>query len=107
MGEDNPFAGLVIEDEPERRKRRPVGPLMAGLIAAVLATYFEGSTGAIAAVVAVGSWWVYKFWPRPPAPIAPEAQAFVDHLEGVRPDEIDAVPGTKPGAGGGIEEIRL
>jgi hypothetical protein len=37
----------------------------------------------------------------------PEAQAFIDQLEGVRPDEIDLIPPAKPGSGADILDIRL
>jgi hypothetical protein len=99
--------GVIIPDEPARPKRRPAGPLLAGSIAIALATRIAGGVGLVAAVCAVGSWWVYKFWPRPWVANEPEAQAFIDQLEGVRPDEIDLIPPAKPGSGADILDIRL
>jgi hypothetical protein len=103
---DAPLGKLIISDDPKRR-RRVVGPLLAGLIAAVLATALVGSYGLVGSLLAVGSWWTYKFWPRRPAPEAPEARAFIDRLEGIRPDEIDAIPVAKPNSGEAIEDILL
>ncbi len=77
------------------------------MIAAILATYLVGAYGLVGSLLAVGSWWIFKFWPRPPAPEAPEARAFIDQLEGIRPDEIDAIPAAKPGPGGAIDDILL
>ena len=65
-----------------RRKRLPATtPIMAGIAAIALATLFLGAFGLVAASLAVGSWWAYKFWPRPPAPDPPEARAFLRSME--------------------------
>jgi hypothetical protein len=103
---ENPL-GVVIPEEPLGPKRRSVGPLMAGLIAIALAMRLYGLIGMIAAVFAVGSWWVYKYWPSPWAAGEPESQAFIDRLEGLKPDEIDAIPPEKPGPGGDILDIQI
>ena len=58
-----------------------MGPIPAGLVAVVLATLFMGVIGLLAAILGVGSWWVYKFWPRPPASDDPGARAFLQQME--------------------------
>lgn len=89
MSDDNPYRAPVSAITPEeRRRRRPIGPILAGLVAMILATIWAGSFGLLASVLAVSSWWAYKFWPRPAAPVAPEARDFLRRLEGAGPGEV-------------------
>jgi hypothetical protein len=51
------------------------------VIAIALAALFLGGPGLIAAFLGVGSWWIYKLWPRGAWADDPQAQAFLS-----RPD---------------------
>jgi hypothetical protein len=96
MSEDNPYRPPVAPiGTEEPRGRRPLGPVLAGLVAIVLATFLLGGTGLIASLLGVGSWWVYKFWPRPAAPDSPEARAYLQQLEGW-PSQGNAAAGSDP-----------
>jgi hypothetical protein len=83
MSDDNPYRAPSAEfGRRERSKRHSLGPVAASLFAIVLATAFNGGIGLLASVIAVGSWWAYKFRPRPTASEAPEARDFLRRLEG-------------------------
>ena len=84
MNEDNPFRAPTAVDPPEPRGPRQMGPVLAGLIAIVVATLLLGLGGLLISIVSVGSWWVHKFWPRPPAPDDAGAREFLQKLESSR-----------------------
>lgn len=106
MSGDGPSPSPVTSTRPGP-KRCAAGPLLSGMIAAAVATFLMGSIDLFAAIVAVSSWWTYKFWPHPAAQIQPEAQAFIDRLDGVRPDEIDLPPPGGASSGDVFRDFRL
>jgi hypothetical protein len=81
MSEGNPYRPPTAVDPAEPRKHRHMGPILAGLIAIVVATFLLGGLGTLAGIMGVGSWWVYKFWPRSAAPEDEGAREFLQKLE--------------------------
>ena len=81
MSDDNPYRAPAAAG-PKQDRRRPLGPVLSGLVAIVLATILAGGTGLLASLAAVGSWWAYKFWLRPAAPEVPGARDYLQRLEG-------------------------
>jgi hypothetical protein len=63
---------------------------VSGLVAIVLATIVSRGGLLIPAILGVGSWWVYKFWPRKPASADVGARAFLERLEhsGTKEDDV-------------------
>lgn len=91
MIDANPYHAPTALIEPnKRRRRRPLGPILAGLAAMILATLLMGVVGLLTSLFAVVSWWAYKFRPTPPAPEVPEARAFLQQLEEVSRGEDPA-----------------
>jgi hypothetical protein len=84
-------------DSP-RRRRRALGPIAAGLVAIFCATLWVGGMGLLTSIVVVGSWWAYKFWPRPPAPETPGARVFLQELEMRSASEVAEVAAAQPQA---------
>jgi hypothetical protein len=81
MSDDNPYSPPQVADLQPPQRRRPFGPILAGSVAIVLVTLLVGPLGFVAAFLGVGSWWVYKFWPRQPISVDPETQSFLERLE--------------------------
>jgi hypothetical protein len=110
MGDDNPFRTRA-PSPPGERRRRPLGPVAVGVVAIVLATVLMKGTGLLASLLAVGSWWAFKFRPRPMAPDVPEARGFLQRVEESPPDraaaaESDRPPPSEP-AGDFLGDLRL
>jgi len=88
MGDDNPYrAPSAPLTSPVRRQSRPLGPILTGIVAIVVATFLLwsfglGTFGLIPSLLGVGSWWVYKFMPRPLAPETEGARQFLRDQEG-------------------------
>lgn len=61
--------------------RKYAGPIGGGLVAILVATILSRGGLLIPAVLGVGSWWAYKFWPRKPQEDDPRARAFLERLE--------------------------
>jgi hypothetical protein len=100
MSEDNPYRAPTAPFEPdERRGPRPVGPWIVALVAVVLATLMAGLLGLLGALVGIGSWLVFRFWPRPPAPDVPELRAYLDRLEAWTPQGGMTAASDAPGPG--------
>ena len=81
MSTENPFSPPQATDNIVRPKRRTIGPILAGLVAIAVATFLMGLGGLFCALLGVGSWWVYKFRPRPPAMEDPGARDFLRRME--------------------------
>jgi hypothetical protein len=97
MSDDNPYrAPAAAVERIERRKRRPLGPISAGVVAIVLATVFLGGIGLLASIFAVGSWWAYRFWPRSAPPEDPGVRAYLLRLEESAPGEVNPAMSGKP-----------
>jgi hypothetical protein len=90
MTTENPYHPPRVNDAVERPKPHAMGPILGGLVAIVLATLLMGVLGLLAALLGVGSWWAYKFWPRPPAVDDPGARAFLQQME-TSPEVADAI----------------
>jgi hypothetical protein len=87
-----------------------VDPLLAGVIAIALAALFLGGPGLIAAILGVGSWWIYKLWPRRTSADDLHAQAYLSRLDfptldaAAQNSEADREANSGPDA---LGEIRL
>jgi hypothetical protein len=81
MSDENPYRPPAVSDPVLRPKRRHLGPIAAGVIAIVVATILTRGEALIPAILGVGSWWLFKFWPRKSAPDDPSARAFLERLE--------------------------
>jgi hypothetical protein len=79
-----------------------MGTIVFGIVAIVAATFLLGPIGLVIAILSVGSWWVHKFWPRPPAPAVPEAQDFLQSLE-----NTSSEPGSAERSADPLREIQL
>jgi hypothetical protein len=66
---------------PVRPRRTHVGPVLSGLIAITVATILSRGGLLIPAILGVGSWWLYKFWPRKTAPDDVGVRTFLEQLE--------------------------
>jgi hypothetical protein len=82
----------MINENPYRPPEAPIarggGPLrsapaiiLQGLIAVVLATLLMGLGGLFCSILGVGSWWLYKFWPKRPLADDDQARAYLQKLE--------------------------
>jgi hypothetical protein len=97
MDNENPYRAPSTAEPPARHARRPLGPIAAGLVAIALGTIWAGGIGLLASSFAVGSWWLYKFWPRPTTPEDAGARAYLQKLESppreeVAPAEVSGPP---------------
>jgi len=81
MNDDNPFRPPAVSEPGLRSLRSPAGAILSGLIAIGLATFLMGPLGLIAALLGVGSWWAYRFRPKPPVPDVPAARDYLERLE--------------------------
>ena len=81
MIDENPYSPPISNDPPPRPKPSLVGPILSGLIAIVLATIVTRGSTFFVAILGVGWWWVYKFWPRKAPPDDAGARKFLERLE--------------------------
>jgi len=97
--DDNPYrAPGAPLNSPDRRQSRPLGPILSGVVAIIVTVFLLGPFGLIPSLLGVGSWWVYKFKPRPWAPETEGARHFLRDLEG-SPAGGDGATGPGPAAG--------
>jgi hypothetical protein len=82
---ENPYSPPLTEIDPPRPIRSVVRTILSGLIAIVIATVLSRGGLLIPAVLGVGSWWLYKFWPRKSAPEDATVMAFLERLENAQP----------------------
>jgi len=90
VNEHNPYRPPAVTEWGRRSVRRPLGAILSGLVAIGLATFLMGPLGLIAALLGVGSWWAYKFRPRPAVPDVPAATDYLERLEEGR--SVEAAP---------------
>jgi hypothetical protein len=81
MSDENPYSPPLSNELPVRPRRTHVGPVLSGLIAIVIATILSRGRLLIPAILGVGSWWLYKFWPRKIAPDDVGVRTFLEQLE--------------------------
>jgi hypothetical protein len=81
MGDENPYSPPLSNELPVRPRRIHVGPILSGLLAIVIATILSRGGLLIPAILGVGSWWLYKFWPRKIAPDDVGVRTFLEQLE--------------------------
>ena len=70
--------------------RRHVGPILSGLVAIVILTILSRGGLLIPAILGIGSWWLYKFWPKKTAPDDVGVRTFLERLEHTPTTENDA-----------------
>jgi hypothetical protein len=76
-------------------ERTYVGPILTGLLAILFATLLSRGGLLIPAVLGVGSWWLYKFWPKKTAPEDVEARAFLERMENPPVKKDEALKGSE------------
>jgi hypothetical protein len=79
--DDNPYSAPLSITPPARPKRTQIGPVVSSLIAIAIATYLLGPFGFLVSMLGVGSWWVFKHWPRKANPEDAQARAYLQKLE--------------------------
>jgi hypothetical protein len=79
--DDNPYSPPSSNDTLVRPRRAPVGPILSGVVAIVILTILSRGGLLIPAILGVGWWWFYKFWPRKTAPEDAGARTFLERLE--------------------------
>jgi hypothetical protein len=84
-----------------------MGPIAGGIIAIVVATILSRGGLLIPALLGVGSWWLYKFWPRKAVPDDARARAFLDRLESSPPGhDQPPTPSDNATSGQSLDEFR-
>jgi hypothetical protein len=81
INDENPYSSPISNQPTARPKRLHVRPILSGVIAIIIATIVSRGGLLIPAILGVGSWWLYKFWPRKTAPDDIGARAFLERLE--------------------------
>ena len=64
MIDQNPYEPPHANDPLVQTKRSNLPPILAGLVMIVVATIVTRGGGLLIAILGVGWWWTYKFWPR-------------------------------------------
>ena len=94
-----------------RPRRTSVGPILAGVLAIIIATILTRGGALIPAILGVGSWWLYKFWPRKKVPDEAGVRTFLEQLKQAPTIENDAPKGADTASPAqppdALEEIRL
>jgi hypothetical protein len=93
MSDENPYSPPKSPDSLARRRRTSVGPILAGVLAIIIATILTRGGALIPAILGVGSWWLYKFWPRKKLPDEAGVRTFLERLEQPPAIEADASKG--------------
>jgi hypothetical protein len=111
MDDMNPYRPPRVTEAAPPKRKSAIGPLLAGIIAIVLATLFVGGFGLLVAILGVSSWWGSKFWPRKAVFDDAGAEAFLSRLESAPDVAVESnspknEPGKEPGPGP-LGEIRL
>jgi len=81
MSDENPYSPPKSPDPLVRPRRTSVGPILAGVLAIIIATILTRGGALIPAILGVGSWWLYKFWPRKKVPDEVGVRTFLEQLE--------------------------
>jgi hypothetical protein len=97
-GDENPSSPPRSSEPFARPKRKPFGPIASGLVAIILAAILSRGGLLIPAILGVGSWWLYKFWPRKPAPDEGGTRAFLERLEGAPTKEYGIPEASQQGS---------
>jgi hypothetical protein len=90
IGDENPYSPPTSSDRLVRSRRTHVGPILSGVLAIVLATILTRGGALIPAILGVGSWWLYKFWPMKKAPEDVGVRTFLERIEHSPTIENDA-----------------
>ncbi len=111
MNGENPYSAPLSDTPPARRKRVSVGPVMSGLLAIIAATVLLGGYGLLASILGVGSWWVYKLWPRKSTSEDVRARTYLEQLERspiAEADNVKSVDSEAPGQSiDALRDLRL
>ena len=81
MADENPYSPPLTNEPPVQPRRTHVGPILSGIAAIVIATILSRGGLLIPAVLGIGSWWLYKFWPKNNAPDDVGIRTFLERLE--------------------------